>query len=356
MPPPSRRARAGPDPLPGRRGRGALMGLAVGNALAVPTAGRALYAPAFPQLTDGTYQTLVGGGPHALRKGQVTEPTQLAVCLGLSLRELKRYDALDALRRYRAWQPHAIAVSEAMKEVLDECQECAPPLVSGAGRRVWVRHFRKSTDAGALARTVPLGVYLARNPQARTQASLEDSALTHFAPLSQLACAALNATIAHAMTGGADLQAEDLIPAAESGLSLAGAALGRAEPDAIQDIAAAAAALRQDLELARRDDPQLYGPEVHLHRPAHHAVRAAFRLAFWELLHVPSWEGALLDVIHRGGDTEVHAAVAGALLGAFHGDEAIPQDWRRMVLEVLAQSRGPLWDVYHPRHLVTLAL
>ncbi|MCP3137471.1 ADP-ribosylglycohydrolase family protein [Pyxidicoccus xibeiensis] len=351
MPPNRRNAPRGPDPLLAQRRRGALLGLAVGNALAVPTAHRPLISVPFPTPADGPYSQLMGGGPHELRKGQVTEEVQLACCLGHSLRDLKRYDAADALRRYRAWQPHAFDVSEPMKEVLEDCQ-AGPPL--GAGRRVWLRAFRQPAGAGSLARTAPLGVYLAGNTAARTQASLEDSALTHFDPRCQLACAAFNAALARAVTSGAELKAEDLLSAAESGLLVAGAALGRSDKDHVHEVTHASALLREDLELARKEDPQLYGPELHLHRPLH-AVRVAFRLAFWELLHAPTAEAALLDVVHRGGDTEAHAAITGALVGAFHGEEALPAAWRKGVLEALATVKGPLWDVYHPRHLLALA-
>lgn len=352
--PPNRRNTApkGPDPLLAQRRRGALLGLAVGNALAVPTAHRPFMAPSFPTRAEGPYLKLMGGGPNELRKGQVTEEVQLACCLGHSLRDLKRYDAADALRRYRAWQPHAFDVSEPMKEVLEECASGLPPL--GAGRRVWLRAFRQPALPGSLARTAPLGVYLARDAAARTEASLADSALTHFDPRCQLACAAFNAALARAVTSGAELKKEDLLTAADSGLLLAGAALGRSASDYVQEVSHAAHLLREDLELARGDDPQLYGPELHLHRPTH-AVRVAFRLAFWELLHAPSAEAALLDVVHRGGDTEAHAAITGALVGAFHGEEALPAEWRKQVLEALAPVKGPLWDVYHPRHLLALA-
>ncbi|MFP2927813.1 ADP-ribosylglycohydrolase family protein, partial [Pyxidicoccus sp. 3LG] len=139
MPPNRRNAPRGPDPLLAQRRRGALLGLAVGNALAVPTAHRPLIANSFPTPADGPYSKLMGGGPHELRKGQVTEEVQLACCLGHSLRDLKRYDAADALRRYRAWEPHAFEVSEPMKELLEDCR-AGPPL--GAGRRVWLRAFR----------------------------------------------------------------------------------------------------------------------------------------------------------------------------------------------------------------------
>ncbi|QSQ18106.1 ADP-ribosylglycohydrolase family protein [Myxococcus landrumensis] len=352
MPPPRRRnAPQGPDPLLAQRRRGALLGLAVGNALSVPTAHRPLLSVPFPTMADGPHSHMTGGGPRALRKGQVTEEVQLACCLGHSLRDLKRYDAGDVLRRYRAWQPHAFEVSEALKEVLDECNSGLPPL--GAARRVWLRGHRKSAGAGSLARIAPLGVYLASDTKARTTAALEDSALTHFDPRCQLACAAFTAALAKAVTSGADLKPEDLLTAAESGLLVAGAALGRSAPDYVQEVATASALLREDLARARDDDPRLYGPELHLHR-TQHAIHVAFRLAFWELLHAPTAEAALVDVVHRGGDTEVHAAVTGALVGAFHGEEALPAEWRRLVLEVLATTKGPLWDVYHPRHLLSL--
>ncbi|CAM3131592.1 ADP-ribosylglycohydrolase family protein [Corallococcus sp. ZKHCc1 1396] len=360
MPPPPKRRATGPDPLPGQRARGALLGLAVGNALAVPTAGRPFFAPAFPELAVGPYQGLHGGGPHELRKGQVSEPTQLAVALALSVRDLKRYDAGDALRRYRAWQSHAFAVSDPMREVLEECEAAPANVAKDAGKRVWQKHFRRVANAGALPRVVPLGVVLARDPFAVAQATMEDTALTHFDPRSQLASAGLCAAIAKAVTGGPTLKAADLLPAAETGISLAGAALARQEKDFIQEVARASALLREDLALAAQDDPQLYGPELHLHRPGNNAVRAAFRLAFWELLHVPTPEGALLDVIHRGGDTEVHAAVTGALVGAFHGEGALPEEWRQKVLLALQpfnpmQKGTALWEVYHPRHLLLLA-
>nr|WP_186817637.1 ADP-ribosylglycohydrolase family protein [Myxococcus virescens] len=354
MPPPQRRpALKGPDPLLAQRRRGALLGMAVGNALSVPTAHRPFMAVPFPKQAEGPYIKLMGGGPHELRRGQVTEEVQLAACLSHSLRAMKRYDAADALRRYRAWQPHAFDVSEPMTEVFEDCQTSGfPPL--GAGRRVWLRAYRKPADPGSLARAAPLGVYLAGDAHALTQASLEDSALTHFDPRCQLACAAFNAAIGHAVTHGAGLKAADLIPAAESGLLLAGAALGRSASDYVQEVSFAASLLREDLAIAQQEDPMLYGPELHLHRPLH-AVRVAFRLAFWELLHAPSAEAALLDVVHRGGDTEAHATITGALVGAFHGEQALPEEWRKQVLEALSTVKGPLWDVYHPRHLLALS-
>jgi ADP-ribosylglycohydrolase len=354
----------------------------VGDALGAPLRGRNFIAPLFPQLADGprrtmavgklksrippsqnslTYQDFPEGLPGDveleppvidLRRGQVTDETQMACCVAWSLREVKSFSATDALRRYRAWRPHAFDMSDPMREVLDEMDSGLPVLT--AGRRVWIRGYRRSCTNGSLARTAPIGVFFARDDAARMQASFDDSALTHYDPRCQLACAALNAAIAKAITGGEELKPADLITAAQTGLSVGAAALARSLSDFVEEVSAAKSFLWADLEAAQQQNPMLYGPEMHLHRQHGH-VRIAFRLAFWELLHAPSLEAALVDVVNRGSDADAHAAITGALLGAFYGERSIPDDWRRPVMEAMATVRGPLWNLYHPRHLLPLA-
>ncbi len=344
--------------------------------------GRNLIAPVFPKLADGPRRMPTGGKIKSrippppddlfykdfpegipgnieleppiieLRKGQVTDETQMACCVAWSLREVKSFNAADALRRYRAWRSHAFDMSDPMREVLDEMESGLPVLA--AGRRVWIRGFRRSCTNGSLARTAPIGVFFAKDDAARMQASFDDSALTHYDPRCQLACAALNAAIAKAITGGEELKPADLITAAQTGLSVGAAALARKLSDFVEEVSAAKAFLWADLEAAQQENPMLYGPDLHLHRQHGH-VRIAFRLAFWELLHAPSLETALVDVVNRGGDADAHAAITGALLGAFYGEGAIPAEWRRLVMEAMSTVRGPLWNLYHPRHLLPLA-
>jgi ADP-ribosylglycohydrolase len=90
---------------------------------------------------------------------------------------------------------------------------------------------------------------------------------------------------------------------------------------------------------------------VHLHRTPGF-VRVAFRLAFWELLHAPGFEEGVVDAVNRGGDADTNGAVTGALLGAFHGESAIPPSWRERVLAAVPREQGPLRDLYHPRSLL----
>ena len=57
----------------------------------------------------------------------------------------------------------------------------------------------------------------------------------------------------------------------------------------------------------------------------------ALQNAFFHLMR-SDFEGALMATVARGGDTDTNAAIAGALLGAAYGREAIPARWIRPVL------------------------
>jgi hypothetical protein len=53
--------------------------------------------------------------------------------------------------------------------------------------------------------------------------------------------------------------------------------------------------------------------------------------AFWAARQSESLEEILLTLVRTGGDTDTHCAVAGALLGARHGIDAIPERWREQL-------------------------
>jgi hypothetical protein len=61
-------------------------------------------------------------------------------------------------------------------------------------------------------------------------------------------------------------------------------------------------------------------------------VLVAFQNAFHQLLHAPTLEEGIVRSVMAGGDTDTNAAIAGALLGAVHGREAVPLQWRSMIL------------------------
>ena len=48
------------------------------------------------------------------------------------------------------------------------------------------------------------------------------------------------------------------------------------------------------------------------------------------------FDDGLREVVALGGDTDTNASVAGALLGALHGVDALPSDWLGRLVEAAA--------------------
>jgi ADP-ribosylglycohydrolase len=134
----------------------------------------------------------------------------------------------------------------------------------------------------------------------------EDSALTHPHPVCRDSAAAYTIAVAHAVRTGAG-------PAAAFTAALEWAG-GAACPEVVESLEAAS-------QGAPRCDGESQG-----------WVRIALQNAFFELLHAGSLEEGVCRTVRRGGDTDTNAAIAGALLGAVHGRDAVPAQWRQSIL------------------------
>lgn len=350
------------------RARGALLGLAVGDALGTTYEFARIEQAAYPALATGPATDVVGGGPFDLPAGAITDDTQLAVCLARSLAERGRFDADDVARRYVLWSEHAFDIGNQTRGAIDRLEAGMAP--ARAGVETWRASDLRAAGNGSLMRAAPIGVWAARTragdpddatdggteiAHALVDAMIGDSLITHADPRCLLACVAFDAAVGAGVGG---MGAPMMRNAARAWLALGAerlAALWAGEdPTERAAIDAAVAALESDLDAAEADQPGVYSVGLDLHRTAGF-VRVAFRLAFWHLAHTPSWRDAVVDVASRGGDADTNAAIVGALLGARDGASAIPAAWVERVLG--ATQRGPAaWgEAHHPRHLLALA-
>ena len=76
-------------------------------------------------------------------------------------------------------------------------------------------------------------------------------------------------------------------------------------------------------------------------------VIIAFQNAVFHLVNSSSLEQCVVDTIAEGGDTDTNAAIAGALMGAVQGMDAIPDRWRQTLLSCRPKEGDP--RVVHPR-------
>jgi ADP-ribosylglycohydrolase len=333
-----------------RRGLGTLLGMAVGDAFGTTNEFSTPEPTPFPALVSGPQRDIVGAGPFHLEPGQVTDDTQMAVALWSSVTACGTFDPADVAARYIDWMSVSFDIGNQTRSALTAIKSGAAPLA--AGRDVWERSGRRPAGNGSLMRTAVLAVLYSEDAAALRRATLLDSAITHADPRCMLACAAFNAAVAVALAP--DATVPEVFAAATAELPHAAAAAAEILPDHAGSIQAALVALGKDLELAAADDPQLYRAGTHLTGAESGFVRVSFRLAFWELGHAPGFTDAIIDVANRGGDSDTNAAITGALLGAFHGLDAIPAEWQQRVLAAPGIT-GPRFGPIHPKAFMASA-
>lgn len=89
-------------------------------------------------------------------------------------------------------------------------------------------------------------------------------------------------------------------------------------------------------------------------------VLVALQHAYHQLASGVSLEDGVVRTVRAGGDTDTNGAICGALLGAVQGRDAVPAQWRRMVLSC-RPLRGhpgvhnPRPATYWPTDILTLA-
>ena len=179
------------------RFRGSLLGLAVGDALGAP----AEFLTA-EQVAErwGILTEMVGGGCHDCQPGEVTDDTEMMLCLAESLASLGDFDAEDVMRRYAAWfDTDPVDVGITVRTVMLGVKSGTS--WERAARRAHEVLGRMTAGNGSLMRTAPVALRYVNEPQRRVTVALAESALTHFDQLAGWACVALGELIAAAIAG-----------------------------------------------------------------------------------------------------------------------------------------------------------
>lgn len=287
-----------------QRAQGCLMGQLCGDALG------SLVEFMPPEEIHRTYpggvRDLADGGTWNTLAGQPTDDSEMALALARTLVAQGRFDA-EAIRvAYVDW--FASGPFDCGGTVRSGLQGTPNP---------------ESQANGALMRVSPLGVFGARHPlESVADWARRDAALTHPNPVCVEANALFAMTVAEAVRSGpapAALYARVVQWAGAMDLAphLASAVYGAAD-----------------------GPPARYTEKMGW-------VVIALQNAFWQLLHAPSLEAALVDTVMRGGDTDTNAAICGALMGAVRGLGAVPARWAENVLICRPEAGRP--GVYQPR-------
>lgn len=293
------RLRWRPQPAPPRarpaglsredRAMGALLGLAVGDALGTTLE----FNPrdSYPPLTD-----MIGGGPFRLRAGQWTDDTAMALALADSLVAHPTLNEADLMDRFVDWwqrgtyscTSRCFDIGTTTSAALSAYRATGNPLAGSTNPR--------TAGNGSLMRLSPVAILHADRPAAAADLARRQSCTTHGAPEAVEACAAYARLLCLALQG-ADKEA-----VLSAGLAGHGVAV-----DAI---------LAGSWRGKVRSQIRASGYVLH-----------SLEAALWCIAQAADFREAVLLAANLGEDADTTAAIAGQLAGALWGASGIPKPW-----------------------------
>ncbi len=229
------------------------------------------------------HRDIEGGGWLKLRRGQVTDDTEMSLALGRAILAEGRVDPPTIAETFSAWMS-------------------AKPVDIGHTVRRGIARYRQTGEAqvpphdydagnGACMRCLPVALLtLGAAPEAVDAANLAQAHVTHHSALADAGTLTVIRMVQTALAGG----------------SLAD----------LQSLTEALVADWPEYRFDRRrtDNPGGYLPET---------LSAVFQALF----STDGFETALVEVVNRGGDADTSGAVLGMIAGALYGRSAIPRRW-----------------------------
>ncbi|WP_336490776.1 ADP-ribosylglycohydrolase family protein [Methylobacterium nigriterrae] len=270
------------------RARGALLGLAVGDAL-----GTTLEFE--PRDDQPLHTEMLGGGPFSLAPGQWTDDTAMALALADSLLAGQGFDPQDLATRFVSWwrqgsyscTGQCFDIGHATAEALARFEVTGEPFAGSADPL--------SAGNGSIMRLAPAVLFsLRQDAGAADQLAMAQGRITHAAEQCRQACSLLAVILRDAIRG----KPHPLRPRLRDGDPL------------IDKLALGTYRAKS------RDQIRSSGSVVH-----------TLEAALWAVSQTENFEAALVLAVNLGEDADTVGAVTGQLAGALYGASAIPQRW-----------------------------
>jgi ADP-ribosyl-[dinitrogen reductase] hydrolase len=231
----------------------------------------------------GVHRDIVGGGWLRLRKGRVTDDTEMSLALGRSILAAARVDARAVAEAFSAWMR-------------------SKPVDMGNTVRRGIARYRRTGETevppseydagnGACMRCLPVALaYLGASDAELAEANRLQSHVTHHSGLADGGTLTVVRMVQSALLHGDRASLEALADG-----------LARAEP-----------------RYRFRGRP--------LEGPGGYIVETLIAV-FQSLFATDGFESALLEVVNRGGDSDTTGAILGMVAGGLYGAGAIPRRW-----------------------------
>ncbi|OQE26560.1 hypothetical protein PENSTE_c005G09685 [Penicillium steckii] len=335
------------SPTRSSRTIGALLALHAGDALGAPLEFKphTLILSRFPGPNAAFPRTLTGGGFLAWEPGAATDDTDLTRAIVLAYRDAitKKDDVvLKAAEHCLAWyqgrwpsrQPGTLPrdIGGATRKALSKYASSRDPYSSGAGQG--------SAGNGSLMRCIATGLFQT-DPELLRKESQYISSITHNDYRCTIACAAYNTIVSSLVVH--EMSVEEAVSAGER----VAISLDRGRVDGPVH---AAIKLGRTISLGELADK---GPrKTGFPGPCSGFVLDSLSLAIAAVMDERRLDQVLVDVVRVGMDTDTNAAIAGGLLGARDGEEALLDEWKDS-LQFSSEFRSLVEEVLSAQGVIT---
>lgn len=277
---------------------GAILGLAVGDAMGVPL-----------EFTDpGTFQQvtdMIGGGPFDLLPGMWTDDTSMALCLAESLAEEGDFDPVDQLTRYLKWCQEGHLSSNGICFDIGNTTRQAITTFARTGEPYPGPDDEYSAGNGSLMRLAPVPLFYISQPLEVIEKSGRSSCTTHKHPLAVDSCRYYGGLIHGALIGKSK---EELLTPRYSPVE------GYWKENPLEKLVD---------EVTCGSYKEKEPPEI---RGRGYVIRS-MEAALWAFHNSDSFEEGCLMAVNLGEDADTTGAVYGQLAGAYYGKSGIPKRW-----------------------------
>lgn len=258
--------------------RGALFGMAIGDALGGPVE---FMTPGEIRSKYGTLREMTGGGWLRLKPGQVTDDTEMSLCIARAICAGGDWDLERIAGNFASW------LKTKPIDIGDTCRR---------GIRNYMLHGRLQTppnewDAGngALMRMVPVALFTFGDGDLLRRCTIEQAHLTHNNPVSDAACLCYG-TMVHLAVAGRSKNA-----------------------------------IRREVDdLVARFPTFRFDPYKGL---ATGYVVDTFQTVCHFFFRGRDFEECVVTAVNQGGDADTTGSIVGGLAGAYYGMEQIPKRW-----------------------------
>lgn len=264
------------------RARAAFIGMAIGDAL-----GATVEFMTASEIASkyGTFRDIVGGGWLRLKPGQITDDTQMALCIARAIVTSNGWSLEAIAANFAAW------LKSRPIDCGDTCRKGIRAYILHGTLEVPHNHW--DAGNGAAMRILPAALFSFPDGELLEKCAVGQARITHNNPLSDAACVCLGRMVHHALAGAEKSR------------------LRREADDLVAGFPTFAFTTYRGLATGYVVD--------------------TLQTVFHWFFRGRSFEECLVGTVNQGGDADTTGAICGMLAGAYYGMAGIPRRWHRRV-------------------------